>query len=229
MKSLGTLICELSQFQSFINALGIISSTKIHFTEDGIIIHSTDTANVAFIVLNYKTTIATPLSIAIDLVNIKGIKSDVVQIYHNNNSLVFHDDGLVYNCASLSDPNVDRRDREGPEVKWEHVIIPLTSEHIKKILTMVNSKNKYDITLQDHTLTINDATDNNRAYHVEVEVDGSYSTRIHGDYITDIFTAPKHFSGCNIILGNDTPFKVEYECTWLNLAYLVAPMIDKET
>ena len=227
-KSLGTPICTLSKFQSFIAPLNIIPSAKLHFGNNELLIHSTESSNCAFVILKYKAPITTPLSIAIDLATIKGIKSDDIQLYTKDNMLIFHDDGLSYKCASLSDPNVDRRDREGPEIKWEHIKLQLTTAHIKKILTMLNAKNKYNFKYTDGLLEITDATDNATEYQVEIEGAGTYFTQLHGMYLIDIFMAPKHFDGCTIILGNNTPFSITYACEWLDLQYFIAQMIDQD-
>jgi hypothetical protein len=227
-KSLGTPICTLSQFQSFISSLGLLSSAKLHFGNNELLIHATEASNCAFVIMHYRTPIETPISIAIDLNNIKGIKADEIQIYTSNNQLIFNDDGLMYKCAALSDPNVDKRDREGPAVKWDHVNLALTNAHVKKVLTMINAKNKYNFDFSDNVLTINDATDNAMEYIIEVEGSGTFHTQVHGMYLVDIFMAPKYFTGCVVTLGNNTPFKVSYACEWLTLDYFVAPMIEQD-
>ena len=231
-KSLGTPICTLSQFQSFISSLGLLSSAKLHFGNNELMVHSADTSDCAFVTLHYKAKIETATSIAIDLKNITGIKSDEIQIYVDGSHLIFHDDGLLYKCAAVSDPNVDRRDRECPQISWEHINLSLTSAQIKKILTMVNAKNKYDFVFVDNLLTILDVTNDyysdTSEYRIEIIGDGNYKTRIHGMYLVDIFMAPKYFSGCVVTLGNNTPFKVSYACEWLTLEYFVAPMIEQD-
>lgn len=224
-------VCELDQFKSFIDAVKTLSSAVVHFndTNNTIDIHTVDSAGTILIWARYNTPIHHAFDISLDLQPLQQIKANEVKILFDEPLLHVKVDKVTHKVPSLSDPSVTRREKEMIDTVWPHHTMILMPDDMKALIDIINSKMKYDWTVTNNILRIQD-TDNTVEMEIEVDAcdgDVTYASRYGGALLEDVLMAPKHFDKCIIKLGKDTPLHLEYNCEWLNLQYVVAPMIEE--
>jgi hypothetical protein len=220
-------LCTIDHYQSFVSTLNPLQSFEIHFKPNLIDIHMLNSSNDVWVNVLYKTTITTPCSICVDREPLQLVKGEQVIVELDGNKLKFKTGKLTHSAPQLADPSITRKNKDDIEIKWPHITIDLTASDVKDILSIINNKSKYDFILQNNTFTIRDATNNDVEFNTPTNLEGEFTSRFHGVNLIDCILSAKHVEGCQIILGTESPIEFIYHCEWMDVTYLIAPMIEK--
>lgn len=228
---MSTTLCTLEQFQSFAQTLKPLNSLELHFKPDMIDVHILATGGFVWVSVQYKTTITTPCSICVDTNALIQVKGDSVVMGLDGINLTMKSGKLTYKAPKLVDPGIPKRNKESINVTWPHVIVNLTPGDIKDIISMVDSKSKYDFKLSNGVFSLIDVS--NDSVQFDMTLDGiddtlTYTTRLHGQNLEDVLLTTKHFTGAQLLLGDKCPVEFIYACEWLDVTYLLAPMIEED-
>ena len=224
-------LCKLEQYQSFVSLLKPLYSFEIHFKPEMIDVHMLNGSNDVWTSIQYKTPIINPCSICVDTNALTPVKGDVVDISIDGNNLLFKTGKLTHKAPKLVDPNIPKKNKESINVSWDHIVVTLTNADLKDIISMVDNKSKYDFILNEGVFTLKDIS--NDLVQFDMPIEGAdptlqYISRFHGNNLVDVLFNTKHFTGCNVIFGSKCPVEFVYKCEWLDVVYLVAPLIEQE-
>jgi hypothetical protein len=216
-------ICKLEHYQSFASTLKPLNSALVHF-KDGISVTMLNTSADVWVGVKYVTDITHEGSYPVDVNSLTIVKGDVVDVKLDGNVILLKPGKLTHKAPILADPSIEKKNKSEFKVVWPHSIVDLTAEDMKDISSMIDNKSKYDFTISNNTFSIKDMTDGDVQFDIPYECGDKVISRFHGVNLDDTIISAKHFNGCQLLLGNDTPLSLQYTNEWLTVNYILAPM-----
>lgn len=223
------VLCTLDKYKSFSSALNPLHNLELHFKPDCIDVHMLNSSNDMWINVIYRTPISTPCSFISDREPLQKPNDDKVIMSVDGNKLTMKVGKLTYSSPRLVDTGITRKNKDDIEIKWPHLTIPLTASDVADLSKLIKNDAKYDFIISNNTLSIINVVDDSIRFDSPCEVEGEHTSRFHGVNLIDCILSVKHFDGCTIILGTKCPIFIKYHCEWLDVNYMIAPIIENDS
>lgn len=222
------VLCTLDKYKSFSNALNPLHSLELHFKPDCIDVHMLNSSNDVWVNVIYRTPISTPCSFLTDREPIQKPNDDKVVMAIDGNKLTMKVGKLTYSSARLADVGISRKNKDDIEIKWPHTTLTLSASDLTDISKLIARDTKFDFIISSNTFSIVDVVNEDTRFDSPCEVEGTFTSRFHGNNLIDCIINAKHFDGCTLIMGTNCPIFIKYHCEWLDVNYMLAPMIENE-
>lgn len=220
------VLCTLDKYKSFSSALNPLFSLELHFKPDCIDVHMLNSSVDVWVNVIYRTPISTPCSFLTDREPLQKPNDDKVVMSIDGNKLNMKVGKLTYSSSRLVDTGISRKNKDDIEIKWPHVELTLNQSDVNDLSKLIKNDAKYDFILKDQILSIININDENTRFDSPCEIEGEYTSKFHGQNLIDCILSAKHFDGCKLIMGTNCPIFLKYHCEWLDVNYMLAPIIE---
>ncbi len=216
-------LTTIPDFKMWYEPLLFIDDVEVHFNE-GVRVCMKDVSNALLVLTHLNVPITNTCSAAVCLEQLKTVKGSV-DVFFDNNKLIFKNGNTKYKVTTLCDPKVVTA--VFPEIKWELFKINIPKDGIKDLMNVAEKEETMKFKTLDGNLYVVDEED-----LVEVTYDNVVDKSLEiksgfgFSYIGPIIKSLKYFNNLEVFLGNAVPAKFHMWNDLMDIVYLVAPRIE---